>query len=187
MFATQHLPNNSPSVNPLFPTSTTPRYNRIMVYGTNTGLDAYATATGRTLSGDADVARTVASAYIDGLYWSRFIGAPEDTYGDAWPRTGISGVTDVPERVENATYEAALLYDADSSALTAGGVSNNGSGAVASEKVDVLSVSYHAPMNDRSMADDSVIDNAPRYDTIEALLRPFLRSGWGASVAAFVV
>ena len=158
-----------------------------MAYGTNTGLTAYATATGRTISGDADVARTVASAYLDGLYWDRYIGQPVDTYGDAWPRTGITGITDVPERVESATYEAALLYDADPSALTAGGVSNNGSGAVASEKVDVLSVSYHAPMNSDSMADDSVVDNTPRYDTIEALLRPFLRSGWGASVAAFVV
>lgn len=158
-----------------------------MAYGTNTGLTAYATATGRTLTGDADVARTVASTYLDGLYWDRYIGQPVDAYGDAWPRTGITGVTDVPERVEDATYEAALLYDADPSALTAGGVSNNGSGAVASEKVDVLSVSYHAPMNDRSMADDSVIDNTPRYDTIEALLRPFLRQGWGAAAAAFVV
>jgi len=156
-----------------------------MAYGTNTGLTAYATATGRTLSGDADVARYLATQYIDGVaFWDRYIGEPLDPYGNAFPRVGM---TDVPERVENATYEAALLYDADPSALTAGGVSNNGSGAVASEKVDVLSVSYHAPMNDRSMADDSVIDNTPRYDTIEALLRPFLRSGWGASVAAFVV
>jgi len=158
-----------------------------MAYGTNTGLTAYATATGRTLTGDADVARTVASAYLDGLYWDRYIGQPVDTYGDAWPRTGITGVTDVPERVADATYEAALLYDADPSALTSGSVSNNGSGVIASEKVDVLSVSYHAPMNDRSMADDSVIDNTPRYDTIEALLRPFLRQGWGAAAAAFVV
>lgn len=158
-----------------------------MAYGDNTGLTAYATATGRTLTGDADVLRNVASAYLDGLYWDRYIGQPVDTYGDAWPRTGITGVTTVPERVENATYEAALLYDADPSALTAGGVSNNGSGAVASEKVDVISVSYHAPMNDRIVADDSVIDNAPRYDTIEALLRPFMRSGWGANVAMFVV
>jgi hypothetical protein len=158
-----------------------------MAYGDNTGLAAYAASTGRTVTGDPDVLRYVASAYLDGLYWDRYIGQPVDTYGDAWPRTGITGVTTVPERVDNATYEAALLYDADPSALTAGGVSNNGSGAVASEKVDVLSVSYHAPMNSDSMADDSVVDNTPRYDTIEALLRPFLRSGWGASVAAFVV
>jgi hypothetical protein len=158
-----------------------------MAYGTNAGLLAYAASTGRSFTGDRDAARTVATAYLDGLYWDRFIGSPVDTYGDAWPRTGITGVTTVPERVENATYEAALLYSADPSALSAGGVSNNGSGAVASEKVDVISVSYHAPMNNRSMADDSVIDNTPRYDTIESLLRPFLRSGWGANVAMFVV
>lgn len=156
-------------------------------YGTNGGLTAYATATGRTVTGDPDVLRLVASNYLDGLYWDRYIGQPVDTYGDAWPRTGITGVTTVPERVENATYEAALLYQADSNALSAGSVSNNGSGAVASEKVDVISVSYHAPMNDDSLADDTVIDNTPRYDVIEGLLRPFLRQGWGAAVAAFVV
>lgn len=158
-----------------------------MAYGDNTGLTAYATSTGRTVTGDPDVLRLVASNYLDGLYWDRYIGAPVDAYGEAWPRTGISGVTGIPERVENATYEAALLYDADPNALTSGSVSNNGSGAIASEKVDVISVSYHAPMNDDSMADDTVIDNAPRYSTVEAFLRPFLRSGWGASVAAFVV
>lgn len=158
-----------------------------MAYGTNAGLTAYATSTGRTVTGDPDVLRLVASNYLDGLYWDRYIGEPVDTYGDAWPRTGITGVTTVPERVENATYEAALLYDADANALTTGSVSSNGSGAIASEKVDVISVSYHAPQGDDHLADDAVIDNAPRYSTVEAFLRPFLRSGWGANVAAFVV
>lgn len=156
-------------------------------YGDNSGLTAYATATGRTLSGDPDIARRVASDYLDGLYWDRYIGTPSDTYGDAWPRTGISGVTGVPERVDNATYEAALIWGADNSALTAGSTSNNGSGAVSREKVDVIEVSYHAPMNDDNLADDTVIDNAPRYDAVEAHLRPFLRQGWGANVSAFVV
>lgn len=158
-----------------------------MSYGTNAGLTAYATSTGRTVAGDPDVLRLVASNYLDGLYWDRYIGAPVDAYGDAWPRTGITGVTGIPERVENATYEAALLYQADPNALTSGSVSNNGSGAVTQEKVDVISVSYAAPMNDDHMANDSVIDNAPRYSSVEAFLRPFLRQGWGAAAAAFVV
>ncbi len=158
-----------------------------MTYGTNSGLTDYATSTGRAVTGDPDVLRLVASNYLDGLYWERYIGIPVETYGAAWPRTGITGITDVPERVEQATYEAALLYDADANALSSGSVSNNGSGAVASEKVDVIQVGYHAPMNSRSMADDAVIDNVPRYSTVEALLRPFLKSGWGANVAAFVV
>ena len=158
-----------------------------MSYGTNAGLTAYAAATGRTVSGNPDILRLAATTYLDGLYWDRYIGAPVDTYGDAWPRTGITGVTGIPDRVENATYEAALLYDADPNALTSGSVSNNGSGAVTQEKVDVISVSYAAPMNDNHMANDSVIDNVPRYSTIEAFLRPFLRQGWGSSVAAFVV
>lgn len=159
-----------------------------MPYGTNAGLTAYATSTGRTVTGDPDVMRLVASNYLDGLYWTRFIGSPVDTYGDAWPRAGIDGVSSsvVPERVENATYEAALLYQADPNALSSGSVSNNGSGAIASEKVDVISVSYHAANTD-TLADDAVIDNAPRYSTVEALLRPFLRSGWGANVSVFVV
>lgn len=158
-----------------------------MAYGDNTGLTNYATSTGRTVTGDPDVLRLVASNYLDGLYWGRYIGYPVDAYGDAWPRTGVTGVTGVPERVENATYEAALLYDADPNALSSGSVSNNGSGAVTQEKIDVISVSYAAPMNDYNMANDSVIDNAPRYSSVEAYLRPFLRQGWGASAAAFVV
>lgn len=156
-------------------------------YGTNAGLAAYATSTGRTVTGDPDVLRLMASNYLDGLYWGRYIGQPVDAYGDAWPRTGITGVTGVPDRVDQATYEAALLYDADANALSSGSVSNNGSGAVTQEKVDVISVSYAAPMNDYNMANDSVIDNMPRYGAVEALLRPFLRHGWGAAAAAFVV
>lgn len=160
-----------------------------MAYGTNEGLTAYATATGRTLTGDLDVARTIASSYIDGLYWDRFIGTAVDLYGDAWPRSGITGVDDstVPDRVLNGVYEAACLWDANNSALTAGGVSNNGSGTVASERVDVISVSYHAPQGDDHLSDDSVIDNTPRHDTVEAHLRPFLRRHWGAASSAFVV
>lgn len=156
-------------------------------YGTNAGLTAYATATGRTVNGNPDILRLEASNYLDGLYWDRYIGQPADTYGDAWPRTGITGVTGVPERVELATYEAALLYDVDPNALKSGSVSNNGSGAIASEKIDVIGVSYHAPMNNHHMSDDSVIDNTPRYSSVEALLRPFLTQGWGAGASAFVV
>jgi len=157
-----------------------------MAYGTNAGLTAYATSTGRTVTGDPDVLRYVASQYINSaLFWDRWIGNADDPYsGEAWPRDVLAGV---PVLVENATYEAALLYDADHNALSSGSVSNNGSGAIAQEKVDTISVSYHAPMSDDSMAESAVIDNAPRYSVIEGILAPLLRKQWGSSVAAFVV
>jgi hypothetical protein len=126
--------------------------------------------------------RAYATDYIDGTYWHRFKGSPL-TDDNAFPRVGS---TVVPERVTRATYEAALIYDADATALTAGSVSINGSGAVASEKVDVIAVSYHGP-NDKALTDDAVLDNTPRYDVIENILRPLLNRWQGSSGAAFVV
>ena len=161
-----------------------------MAYGTNAGLTAYATASGRTFTGDGDAAREVASKYINGkLFWDRWIGTPVSPYGDAWPRNGISGIlnTDIPTRVEEATYEAALIWADDPTALFSGSVSNNGSGAIASEKVDVLQVSYHAPMSDDSIAEATVIDNTPRFSQVEDCLGPLIRDFYGVSVSAFTV
>ena len=152
-----------------------------MAYGTNTGLTDYAAATGRAFTGDANVARNIASVYIDGLYWDRFKGSPADPYGPAWPRNIYPGI---PVAVENATYEAALLWSVDNGALTGGGVTNSGSGGIAREKVDVIEVAYHAASG--SLTGVAVLDGIPRYDVIDALLRPFLKSGRGG-VAAFVV
>ena len=161
-----------------------------MAYGTAQGLTDYATLTGRTFTGNAAVALQVASNYINGsAFWDRWIGEPVDQYGDAWPRSGITGVstTGIPDRVINAVYEAALIYAEDPNAFSSGSVTNNGSGAIASERVDVLSVSYHAPQDDSHLAEDTVIDNTPRYSAIEDLLTPFLSRFFGASVSAFVV
>lgn len=161
-----------------------------MAYGSDQGLIDYATASGRTFTGDATVARTVASKYINGkAFWDRWVGTPVDPYGDAWPRNGIQGVsnTTVPTRVEQATYEAALIWAENPTALQSGAVTNNGSGAIASEQVDVLRVSYHAPMSDDSIADATVIDNTPRFSQVEDCLGPFIRDFYGASTSAFVV
>ena len=146
-------------------------------YGTEAGLAAYATATGRTLSGDAAILLSSATYYIDGTYWHMFKGSPasDDNYFEP-----------APDRVVNATYEAALLVDGNPTALTVAGVTNNGSGAVASEKVDVISVSYHAPSG-KNTSGDTVVDNAPRYSVIENILRPLLKRYYGADAAAFVV
>ena len=161
-----------------------------MAYGSDQGLAEYATATGRTFTGDRTIARQVASNYINGsAFWDRWIGAPVDKYGDAWPRNGIDGIanTVIPDRVLKAVYEAAIIWSGDSEALSSGAVSNNGSGAVAQEKVDVISISYHAPKDDDHLAEDTVIDNTPRYSEIEDLLTPFLSRTFGASASAFVV
>lgn len=151
-------------------------------YGNDTDLETYATERGVTLTGTPAFLRQMGTDYIDGTYWWDFKGSPL-TDDNAFPRTGS---TVVPDRVDRATYEAALLYDADPDALTAGSVSNNGSGAIASEKVDVISVSYHAA-NSSTMEDNATLDNAPRYDVIENILRPLLIRGTGYGGAAFVV
>ena len=146
-------------------------------YGTSAGLTAYATGTGRAVTGDGDQLLAAATNYIDGTYWFRFTGTPasDDNYFDP-----------APTRVVNATYEAAILLDGDAGALSVSGVTNAGSGAVASEKVDVIAVSYHAP-NTSALTDDTVTDNTPRYSLIENILRPLLKRWNGADAAAFVV
>tara|TARA_R110000851_G_scaffold178010_3_gene324925 strand:- start:704 stop:1168 length:465 start_codon:yes stop_codon:yes gene_type:complete len=151
-------------------------------YGTDLGLTDYATATGRTVTGTAAQLRAAATDYLDGTYWYRFKGTAL-TDDNAYPRVGS---TVVPDRIDRATYEAALILDADASALSTGSVTNNSAGAIASEKVDVISVSYHAPNMD-SMSDDTVLDNAPKYSAIENILRPLLNRWDGADAAAFVV
>lgn len=161
-----------------------------MAYGTNAGLTAYATITGRTVTGDPDVLRFVASQYINGkAFEDRWVGTAVDPYGDAWPRSGVTGISDsvIPSNVESATYEAALIYQDDPGALSSGSVTNNGSGAVTQEKVDVISVSYASPMNDDHLSNDTVTDNTPRYSRVEDILGKLLRSSYGANVAAFVV
>jgi hypothetical protein len=146
-------------------------------YGTTTGLTDYATATGRVVSGTPAQLLVAATDYIDGTYWHQFKGtaASDDNFFDP-----------APDRVTRATYEAALLLDADSAALSSGAVSNAGGGAVASEKVDVIAVSYHAPNSD-AMTDNAVSDAIPKYSAIENILRPLLKRWSGADAGAFVV
>ena len=153
-----------------------------MAYGTNGGLTAYATARGVTLTGDLDFLRDVASGYIDGAYWDRFKGIA-DTDEDAFPRDLYP--LPVPDKVANASYEAAILYDADAKSLSSGAVSNAGSGAVSMERVDVIQVSYHSPNSD-AMTDNTVLDNTPHYSVIDNLLRPYLIR-WGGAIAGALV
>lgn len=135
-----------------------------MTYGTTQGLQDYADATGRTIPVDAnlDAALYNASLYIDGTYWDDFCGEPASPDA-AFPR---KGQTDIPQRVINATYEAALAWIANPASLSASGTAG---GQVVREKVDVIEVAYAAPTGDWS------IDNGtPRFSVIEGLLKPYL-------------
>lgn len=149
-----------------------------MTYGTTQGLQDYATATGRTIpvGANLDAALYVASMYIDGTYWDDFCGEPA-SHDAAFPR---KGETTVPQRVINATYEAALLWLSDNASLSASG---SAGGQVVREKVDVIEVAYAAPQGDWS------IDNGtPRFSVIEGLLKPYIcvtSDGFGGG--AFVV
>ena len=148
-------------------------------YGTDTGLTDYATGTGRVVSGVPAQLLASATDYVDGTYWHMFKGTPASDDNYFLPASA-------PDRVARATYEAALLLDADVGALSSGAVSNASGGAVASEAVDVIKVSYHAPSND-AMTDNAVSDAIPKYSVIENILRPLLKRWDGASAGAFVV
>jgi len=140
-----------------------------MAYGTDAGFTAYLASTGQTVPVGTipALARDRGSIYIDGTYWERFIGTAA-SYDAAWPRTGITGVDDVPLRVEHASYEAGIIYANDPAALY---VSASASGRVTREKVDVIEVSYQGAMD----GSDALYDATPRFSVIEALLKPFLK------------
>lgn len=147
------------------------------MYGTPEGLEAYAAMSGRTLPADANLEAALynASLYIDGLYWDDFCGKPA-SMDAAFPREGS---TVVPQRIINATYEAALLWLADAGSLSVGG---SAGGQVIREKVDVIEVQYASPTG------DFIESGTPRYSVIEGLLRPLLcRLPDGVGGGAFVV
>ena len=135
-----------------------------MTYGTTQGLQGYADATGRTIPAGAslDAALYNASLYIDGTYWDDFCGEPA-TDDAAFPRKGQS---DVPQRVINATYEAALAWIANPTSLSASG---SAGGQVVKEKVDVIEVAYAAPQGEWSIG-----DRAPKFTVIDGLLKPYI-------------
>lgn len=135
-----------------------------MPYGTVVGLEQYAIDTGRTLPPDANLTAALynASLYIDGVYWDDFCGeaATDDA---AFPRKGS---TEVPQRVINAAYEAAIQWILDPASLSGSGTAG---GQVIREKVDVIEVQYASPSGDWSIS-----DGIPRFSVIEGLLKPYL-------------
>lgn len=150
-----------------------------MPYGTVEGLEAYAALTGRTITPGANLEAALynASLYIDGTYWEDFCGEPAGPDA-AFPR---KGQTDIPERLVNAAYEAALMWINDNGALS---FSGSQGGQVIKEKVDVIEVQYASPQ----AGGDVVVDGTPRFSVIEGLLRPLLcRLPDGVGGRAFVV
>jgi len=86
-----------------------------MAYGTDTGLQNYATARGYTLEKTPSILLTLAHDYIESL---RYIGAKTvATQPDQWPRKGvnidgidITSVT-VPQDIIDAEYQLAIAID----------------------------------------------------------------------------
>lgn len=110
------------------------------MYGDATGFDDYFTARGKDIPGtwttqDIEAGLLVASEWIDGIYGSSFVGYKTGgfTQEREWPRTNATvvenvklytfdrssymdgpaytfGTNEIPDRVKNATYEAAFRH-----------------------------------------------------------------------------
>ena len=150
-----------------------------MAYGTTAGLSAYATLTGQAIASgtDLDVALYNGNAYINGgTYWRRYIGEA-DSLDAAFPRDVVE--LPIPDRVVNATYEAAILWSNDATALS---VVAAGQSMIKKEKVDVIEVEYQ----DAFDGQDALAYAQLRYSVIEDLLTPYLVSAGGFTASAFV-
>lgn len=148
-----------------------------MSYGTNTGLTAYLTASGRTLpvGAAADVVRFWGSLYVDS-FEPRYRGtALQDDASfprDLWPV--------VPVNVEYATYEAAYAWAGGVAIFGGGGTAG---GQVTREKVDVLEVQYAAPQDGTGWYENNQFILPAAY----ALLLPFMKRKGGFFPSAMVV
>ena len=145
-------------------------------YGDDTKFAAWLTANGYTLPADAPapaVLRQRGSAYIDGLYGSRFSGLPAGGFAQerAFPRVGAEAYSQaipsdlVPVAVEQASY-AAGYQEAIAPGSLAPAVS--AAASIKREKVSVIETEYFAGSG------DAVADATVRIAVVEGLLGPFL-------------
>lgn len=160
-----------------------------MPYGSNAAFDTYATAAGYDVSSltDADktAALTAASLFVDGLGYKQtehripvilWPGQPATTSQiNEWPRTGASDIygnefsdSEIPTRIEHATYEAALH------SLSGGDINRAVSEdqRIVREKVDVIETQYQ-----EAREGSGPVDSRPVIPSIVALLSPILRGG----------
>lgn len=148
-----------------------------MAYGTNAGLIAYMTATGRVLpaGADPDVVRLIGSQYVNS-FEDLFRGAALQTDAsfprDLWPV--------VPTAVEYAAYEAAFAYASGVAIFGGGGTAG---GQVVEERVDVLSIKYAAPQDGWGYWETNRFILPAAY----ALLLPFMKRKGNFFPSALVV
>lgn len=145
-------------------------------YGDDPGFAAWLIANGFELPVDAPAPaalRQRGSAYIDGLYGTRFIGVPTDPLGEerAWPRTGaVVGHTAIPDdvipaAVINASYFAALQEAQSPGSLS---ITVTGSTRVKRKKIGQLEKEFFEGSG------DAVLDATPLLSSVEGLLGPYL-------------
>lgn len=146
-------------------------------YGSDADLIAYLATTGRTLPDGAvpSAVRAMGTLYVDS-FEDCFRGTAlteENSFPrDLWP--------DVPERVEQAAYEAAYAYASGVDIFGSGGTS---SGQVVREKVDVLEVQYAGPQSGQGWWEANRFILPLAY----ALLLPFFKRKGGSGYSAFIV
>lgn len=144
-------------------------------YGTDQGFTTWMADNGLSMPLSAStpaVLRQRGSQYLDGVYGSRFSGAPTGGFEQerAWPRVGACAHGQaipsdiVPAAIEHASYFAAYQEAVSPGSLS---VAASTSGAVKREKVDTLEVEYVAGSG------DAVADAMVRISAVEGLLVPF--------------
>ncbi|TKT79980.1 DnaT-like ssDNA-binding protein [Aquamicrobium sp. LC103] len=143
-------------------------------YGTDDGFTDYVTAAGYDMpAGSIPAARQRGSAYIDGTFGARFIGMPTGGLEQEreWPRIGVPEVRDdqIPKRVVNASYEAALIELREPGSLSA---VVSGTSLVKREKVEGA-VEMEYAVSDRT---DLTTAARPVVTVIEGLLAPLLKT-----------
>ena len=148
-------------------------------YGTDQGFTTWMADNGLPMPLSAPtpaVLRQRGSQYLDGVYGSRFSGAPTGGFEQerAWPRVGACAHGQaipsdiVPVAIEHASYHAAYQEAVSPGSLS---VAASTSGAVKREKVDTLEVEYVAGSG------DAVADALVRLSAVEGLLAPFFAVG----------
>ncbi len=144
-------------------------------YGDDAKFNAWMASNGYSLP-DGGVAVAVlrqrGSAYIDGLYGSRFSGQPTSGFEQerAWPRVGACAhglpiPSDiVPVAIEQASYHAAYQEAVSPGSLA---IAVTAAGALKRKKIGPLEKEYFEGSG------DALTDATLRLSAVEGLLAPF--------------
>lgn len=143
-------------------------------YATAAQLAAYAAARGITITGTPDVLLIQAMDYLESLesQWQGYRTSTSQPL--AWPRTGVyvygslQASDAVPQRIIQAQCQLAI--EADSQALMPTVVAG-AKGAVISEKVDVIEISYA----------EGATNEAPVFRSVTAIVKPLYKTAGGGS------